>query len=139
MIRRKSGIEINKVDIVKCPGFRFIIGFLVCFFLGPFILPNLLTALTYPFTKDEFDISNSPILIPPANRMLTFSLTPHKSIVFENGTEIFGKMYIKREISYDLAIYKHPRGIMMKIDDDSSWEPAKTCFASYPTSNRKHK
>ena len=72
MIKRKSSNEIEKVDTARWHGLRFIIGLSLCFFVGPFILPNVLTALTYPFTKDEFDLRNVPILIPPANTYLDF-------------------------------------------------------------------
>jgi len=118
---------------------RFIFGLVATFILGPFILPTLLTTINYPFTRDEFDISNYPVVIPPTNSYIEFELTPHKTIVFNNGTETFSKIFIKRETSYDLAIYKHPRGIMIKISNESTWDSAINCFYSYPTPNPNQK
>jgi len=66
---------------------------------------------------------------------MEFFLTPNQSIILNNGTELFEKMYLVRKTVYEPQLHQYPRGIILKIRNESLWEGAKRCFASYFQTN----
>ena len=117
----------------------FIIGAFVCFEGGPYAVWYLNNELTDKSTEqtevEPFDINKYPQLVPPTDDFIEFYLTPNQSIILNNGTELFTKMFIMRKTIYAPGFRQHPRGIILKIKNESLWEGAKRCFASYFQTN----